>query len=185
MDEVEAPEKSTPSPDTASYATATTRATLNGGILRLLWLIGVLRLFGCIRAPQSTTKPGSTAETKATSGARSKAAGLPARDPAHSLRIISRQYFAGSAALRVQKITEDRCLTEIQAPNMAPFLPLGTEFPRKSGLQPDRRLDRQAAGVFTVDIWLWTTPNQRRSSDHHNLLPNRAAPDGRAANKSW
>ena len=76
--------------------------------------------------------------------------GLPGR--AGRRACASLKFQQALQPLAHQKILEDRCLTEVWAPYSAPFLPPGTKFPPKSGLQPDCRLDSQATAAFTVDF---------------------------------
>jgi hypothetical protein len=92
--------------------------------------------------------------------------GSDGSNPARILTLTSRESQQLPWPPAHQKITEDRCLTEERAPYLTPFLPSGTDPPRKSELQPDCRLDGQpAAAVFTVGIRLRDPPDQPRSPD--------------------
>jgi hypothetical protein len=69
------------------------------------------------------------------------------------------QVSAGSAAPAHQKIMEDPRSVEDLGDYSPPDLPRSAKLPRKSGLQPDRCLDGQPAGVFILGIWLWDAPD--------------------------
>jgi len=65
-----------------------------------------------------------------------------------------------------------------------PDLPRNPDLRRKSGRQPDRCLDGQAAAVFTVGIWLWNPGKQPQSGNQPRQFPHRGRLGGLASGRS-
>src|SRR5579863_5399669 len=60
-----------------------------------------------------------------------------------------------------QKIMEDSGLVETSGDDRPPDLPLSPKLPLKSGLQPDRCLDGQAAVALVTAIFGWAARLRR------------------------
>ena len=89
-----------------------------------------------------------------------------ARTPARILTLTSCKFQKAPWPPCAPEVTEDRCLAEEKASYLTPFLPLSTNLPRKSGLQPDSRLDGPpVVAQFAVGIRLWNALNQPRNPD--------------------
>ena len=138
-------------------------------------LSGRIRALGRIRGtgvhqilPGTPILPQEPGDTQ---GRRVQAAGLTARTLRGAYGSSPIRFQLPPWPLAYQKIMEDPGSVETLGVHSPPDLPPSPKLPLKSGLQPDRCLDGQAAAVFTLGMSLWDVPNPPRRPGSSPIIP--------------